>query len=55
MARRPVIDMFQGEASLAMKRILSIMASKRLVPPMPRSLAGVPMQIKYTGMLYVAQ
>jgi hypothetical protein len=51
----PVVDMFEGEASLAMKRILSIMARKRLVPPMPHSLVGVPMKIQYIGMLYLAR
>jgi hypothetical protein len=52
----PVIDRFQNEgASLAIKRILSIMARKRLIPPMPPSLRGVPMQVEYIGMLYLAQ
>lgn len=51
----PVIDQFQCEASQAHKRLLAIAARKRLLPPMPPSLRGVPMQIEYTGMLYVAQ
>lgn len=52
----PVIDRFQNEgASLAIKRILAIMARKRLIPPMPQSLVGVPMQVEYIGMLYLAQ
>jgi hypothetical protein len=52
----PVIDRFQNEgASLAIKRILSIMVRKKLIPPMPRSLLGVPMKIEYVGMLYLAQ
>lgn len=52
----PVIDRFQNEgASLAIKRILAIMARKRLIPPMPQSLRGVPMQVEYIGMLYLAQ
>ena len=51
----PVIDLFQGEASHAHKRVLAIAARKRLLPPMPASLRGIPMQIEYTGMLYVAQ
>lgn len=52
----PVIDRFQNEgASLAIKRILSIMARKGLLPPMPRSLQGVPMKIDYIGLLYAAQ
>ncbi len=52
----PVIDRVQNEGgSLALKRVLSIMMRKRLIPPMPRSLIGVPMQIEYIGMLYVAQ
>ena len=52
----PVIDRVQNEGgSLALKRVLSIMMRKRLIPPMPPSLRGVPMQIEYIGMLYVAQ
>ena len=52
----PVIDRVQNEGgSLALKRVLSIMQRKRLIPPMPKSLIGVPMQIEYIGMLYVAQ
>ncbi len=52
----PVIDRFQNEgASLAIKRILSIMMRKGIVPPMPPSLRGVPMQVEYIGMLYLAQ
>ena len=52
----PVVDRFQNEgASLAIKRVLSIMARKRLLPPMPPSLVGVPMKIEFIGMLYLAQ
>ena len=52
----PVIDRVQNEGgSLALKRVLSIMMRKRLIPPMPPSLRGVPMQIEYIGMLYLAQ
>lgn len=51
----PVIDMFQGEVSTGMKRVLAIMARKGLVPPMPKSLRGVPMKIDYIGLLYLAQ
>jgi hypothetical protein len=52
----PVIDRFQNEgASMAIRRILSIMTRKRLLPPMPRSLMGVPMKIDYIGLLYAAQ
>ena len=52
----PVIDRMQNEGgSLALKRVLSIMARKRMIPPMPPSLRGVPMKIEYIGMLYLAQ
>jgi hypothetical protein len=52
----PVIDRFQNEgASLAIKRILAIMMRKKLLPPMPKSLIGIPMKIEYIGMLYLAQ
>jgi hypothetical protein len=52
----PVIDRTQNEgASQMLKRVLSIAMRKRLIPPMPASLRGVPMKIEYIGMLYLAQ
>jgi hypothetical protein len=52
----PVIERFQNEGgSPAIKRIAAIMARKRLLPPMPQSLQGVPMRIEYVSMLALAQ
>ena len=52
----PVIERFNNEgASPAITRTISIMQRKRLLPPMPRSLIGVPMEIKYISMLALAQ
>ena len=54
----PVIERFQNEgAGPAIRRIFSILARKRLLPPMPRSLAmlGRPLQIEYVSMLAMAQ
>ena len=51
----PVIELFNNEfASPAIARVLAIMQRKRLLPPMPRSLIGVPMEIKYISMLALA-
>lgn len=52
----PVIERFQNEgASPAIRRIVSIMARKRLLPPLPPSLRGVPIHIEYVSMLAMAQ
>jgi Bacteriophage head to tail connecting protein len=52
----PVIERFQNEgASPAIRRIVSIMARKRLLPPMPPSLRGIPIHIEYVSMLAMAQ
>ena len=52
----PVIERFQNEgASPAIKRIYAILARKQLLPPMPKSLHGVPLQIEYVSMLAMAQ
>jgi hypothetical protein len=52
----PVIERFNNEAaSKAIKRIFNIMQRRQLVPPLPRSLQGVPVQIEYISMLALAQ
>lgn len=52
----PVIERFQNEgAGPAIKRIFSILARKQMLPPIPRSLAGRPLQIEYVSMLAMAQ
>ena len=52
----PVIERFQNEgAAPAIRRILAILARKKMLPPMPRSLLGIPMKIEYVSLLALAQ
>lgn len=52
----PVIERFQNEgAGPLIRRVLSIMNRKQLIPPMPQSLRGVPMKIEYVSLLALAQ
>jgi Bacteriophage head to tail connecting protein len=52
----PVIERFQNEgAGPAIKRIFSILSRKQLLPPLPKSLQGRPLQIEYVSMLAMAQ
>lgn len=52
----PVIERFQNEgASPAIERIFSVLRRKRMLPPLPRSLVGIPWKIEYVSMLAMAQ
>jgi hypothetical protein len=52
----PVIERFQNEgASPAIERIFNILKRKRMLPPLPKSLRGVPWKIEYVSMLAMAQ
>lgn len=52
----PVIERVQNEAGgPAINRTISIMNRKRLLPPMPRSLMGVPMKVEFINMFSQAQ
>jgi hypothetical protein len=52
----PIIERFQNEAlSPLIKRIFAIMQRKQMLPPLPKSLQGVPIQIEYVSMLALAQ
>ncbi len=52
----PVIERFQNEAlSPTIRRIFAIMARKGLLPPLPPSLRGVPVNIEYISPLAIAQ
>lgn len=52
----PVIERFHNEfASPAIRRIFRIMERKKLLPPLPKSLQGVPIAVEYVSMLAVAQ
>lgn len=52
----PVIERWQNEyGAPALKRVFAIMARKRLLPPIPQSLAGTPLDVEFVGMLSLAQ
>jgi hypothetical protein len=52
----PAIERMQNEAfSKAIQRIISVVSRKNLLPPMPPSLRGVPINIEYISILAQAQ
>lgn len=52
----PVIERMQNEAlSPAIQRVFSVMQRKRMFPPLPQKMRGVPLQIEYISMLAQAQ
>lgn len=52
----PVIERFQNEgAGPAIMRIFNILKRKGAIPPLPKSLAGRNIEIKYVSMLALAQ
>lgn len=52
----PVIERLQNEAlAPAIKRVFNILVRKKLLPPLPPSLADVSIQIEYISMLSLAQ
>ena len=52
----PVIERFQNEgASPAIERLFNILRRKRMLPPLPKSLRGIPWKIEYVSMLAMAQ
>lgn len=52
----PVVERLQNEAlSPLIMRVYKIMARKGLLPPVPKSLQGMPIQIEYISMLALAQ
>jgi hypothetical protein len=52
----PVIERIQNEAlAPIIKRVFEIMQRRRLLPPLPESLIGVPLGIEYVGVLALAQ
>jgi hypothetical protein len=52
----PVIERFHNEfASNAIKRIFRIMERKKLLPPLPQGLQGIPLSIEYVSMMALAQ
>jgi hypothetical protein len=52
----PVVERLQNELlGPAVKRVYAIMDRKRLLPPLPPSLMGIPLGIEYVGVLALAQ
>lgn len=51
----PVIELVVGELRDTMLRILSIMARRRLIKPLPQSLQGKRFQIKFDTIMRIAQ
>ncbi len=51
----PVIDLAEKELNQLVLRCLDIMTRRRLLKPMPESLAGIPLKIKYISILKLAQ
>lgn len=52
----PVIENFYNEGgALAIKRIFNILKRKGLIPPLPQSLRGVPVEIDFISKLALAQ
>ncbi len=51
----PVIDLVEGELSLAIRRVLDIMERRRMLKPMPKSLQGRPIKIEFTSIMRIAQ
>ncbi len=51
----PVIDLAEGELSIAIRRVLDIMVRRNMLKPKPKSLDNVPLKINYTSILRLAQ
>jgi hypothetical protein len=51
----PVIELFEEQVGPAVQRALNLMARRNLMPPMPRSLAGIPMVVTYTSIMKMLQ
>jgi predicted amino acid-binding ACT domain protein len=52
----PVIERMQNEAlSPLIQRVFSIMQRKKMFPPLPAKMRGIPLQIEYISMLAQAQ
>jgi Bacteriophage head to tail connecting protein len=52
----PFITLFENEfGNPFFERLLDIMARRRILKPLPKSLRGVPLKIKYTSIMRLAQ
>lgn len=51
----PVVESQQGELSKILRRVVSIMERRKLLPLKPKSLQAVPIEIEYISMFSLAQ
>jgi len=51
----PVINLAEKELDVIIQRVLAILTRRRMIQPMPQSLVGVPIKVKYTSILRLAQ
>jgi Bacteriophage head to tail connecting protein len=51
----PVISLNEGQLSIVLNRVYAIMQRRRILKPLPKSLVGVPLKIKYTSIMRLAQ
>lgn len=51
----PVVESQQGELAKALRRVVSIMGRRQLLPPKPPSIAKVPVEIEFVSMFSLAQ
>lgn len=51
----PVVEGITNELADDLRRVIGIMKRRGLLPPMPRSLHGVPLEIEFDSMIAVAQ
>ncbi len=51
----PVISLNEGQLDIVLQRVFAIMQRRRMLKPLPKSLQGVPLKIKYTSIMRLAQ
>jgi len=51
----PVIEIVESQLSIAIRRVLQILQRRRMLKPIPASLAGVPLKISFTSIMRLAQ
>lgn len=51
----PVVEGIENELAEDWRRVISIMARRRLLPPMPDSLRGIPLDVEFDSMIAQAQ
>ena len=51
----PVIDLAEKEIDAILMRVINIVMRRKMLPPMPASLRGVPLKITYVSILRLAQ